>query len=253
MLHTECVMSITALDFPMGKIVGSCNGLLCLLDNLTGISIWNPSLRRILILPYHPSLRSFYVPVGFGFDPITNDYKIVAILHKQHVKRALVCSMKTSTWCEIAFPTTPFGNMYPRACLVNGVLHWVASCLSDDGIEARQYVITFNLSTNVFGKISLPESSCKRRHLTVISGSLAVIANEYYSHTVHVRKEYNNAAYWSLVFQLRDFPKVVENVSQVTINGDLLLYVEKEDYKAYNLKTGVCSIVAKFNAIRRKP
>ncbi|GKC24231.1 RNA-directed DNA polymerase, eukaryota [Tanacetum coccineum] len=138
--------------------------------------------------------------------------------------------------------------MYPRTCLVNGVLHWVASCLSDDGIEARQYVITFNLSTNVFGKISLPESSCKRRHLTVISGSLAVIANEYYSHTVHVRKEYNNAAYWSLVFQLRDFPKVVENVSQVTINGDLLLYVEKEDYKAYNLKTGVCSIVGKFNA-----
>lgn len=247
MLHSECVMSITALDFPMGKIVGSCNGLLCLLDHSTGISIWNPSLRRILILPYHPSLRSFHVSVGFGFDPITNDYKIVAILHEQHVKKSLVCSMKTGTWCEIAFPITLFDCMCPRACFVNGVLHWVVSCLSDDDIEPPPYIITFNVSTNVFGKISLPEPSWKRGHLTVISGSLAAIANEYHNHTIHVRKEYNNAAYWSLVFQLRDFPKVVGNISQLTITGDLLLYVE-EGYKAYNLETGVCSMVAKFNA-----
>ena len=87
LMHPESVnyMSVPAMKFPVGKgdIAGSCNGIICLLETGKGtISLWNPSIRRILTLPDNPFVRTSFetfVKVGFGFDPIIDNYKIVKI------------------------------------------------------------------------------------------------------------------------------------------------------------------------------
>ncbi|KAI3790295.1 hypothetical protein L2E82_03240 [Cichorium intybus] len=114
-------------------IIGSCNGILCLYDyGKHSISLWNPSIRRKLPVPDCPDQRlSSWIPFGFGFDPIANDYKIVGVLsnsiYGENPKSSFVYSMKTGAWCAIASPSTPFNWKYAnsKAHCVNGTLHWV--------------------------------------------------------------------------------------------------------------------------------
>ena len=73
------------------RVVGTCNGLLCLSNDIFDFNtdrffLWNPCVRKFLQLP-HPNVRctmhidaDFYASIGFGFDPTTNDYKVVRLL-----------------------------------------------------------------------------------------------------------------------------------------------------------------------------
>ncbi|CAN1777239.1 F-box/kelch-repeat protein At3g06240 [Linum perenne] len=73
------------------SIVGCCNGIFCLADgNSDGASdiiLWNPETWETKVLPVSPfaHLRGFVVwaqleRIGFGFDPVTNDFKVVRTL-----------------------------------------------------------------------------------------------------------------------------------------------------------------------------
>ncbi|KAM7473309.1 hypothetical protein LguiB_020552 [Lonicera macranthoides] len=59
-----------------------CNGLVCLYDlDKYIVALWNPSLKKSIILPKPRAVRqsgAFYL-IGFGIDPISNDYKIVRL------------------------------------------------------------------------------------------------------------------------------------------------------------------------------
>ncbi|XP_051151838.1 F-box protein At3g07870-like [Andrographis paniculata] len=87
--------SLRSLEFPFWSInscftiVGSCNGLLCLSDDrvyLTStIILWNPCIRRSIRLP-NPNLVSnsfgtFIQCLGFGFDSVSSDYKVIRITY----------------------------------------------------------------------------------------------------------------------------------------------------------------------------
>ncbi|GKC35814.1 F-box/kelch-repeat protein-like protein [Tanacetum coccineum] len=169
-------VSIPAVKFPkgmgnrlIGKIVGSCNGVLCLFHyNKNTISLWNPSIRHVTTLPSAPNHHRASL-VGIGFDPSIDDYKIVRISHK----RSFVSTLKTRVWCPIASPTTEVrGRQEFCACFFNGALHWVVEYYN---YEISQYILTFHLTTHVFGKIFLPNPNWLTRELTIINGSLAVI------------------------------------------------------------------------------
>nr|XP_043626113.1 F-box/kelch-repeat protein At3g23880-like [Erigeron canadensis] len=76
----------TTFKFPYRdtfKIGGSCNGILCVYEKAAYsyyFVLWNPSIRRKLTLPEVPfedPIGSDKVSVGFGFDSLNNDYKIV--------------------------------------------------------------------------------------------------------------------------------------------------------------------------------
>ncbi|GJT35821.1 F-box/kelch-repeat protein-like protein [Tanacetum coccineum] len=185
LMYPECVnMSVPAVKFPVGKgnIAGSCNGIICLLNNGKGISLWNPSIRRILTLPDNPFVRTSFetiVTVGFGFDPIIDNYKIVKVSIENlpyTTHNFFVYSMKTETWCAIASPSTTFHDVVSRSCFVNGILHWLVSCDPDDrGVTC--YILTFDLSTHVFGMISVPDHLGYLTELTVINSSLAVVSS----------------------------------------------------------------------------
>ncbi|KAL2932212.1 F-box protein CPR1 [Bienertia sinuspersici] len=98
-------------------IVGCCNGLVCLCKGLN-FALWNPWTGKHEKVPcpnfqlVHSSNTYHCLNHGFGYDPTTDDYKIVSIL-QQHSR------LKGGTI------DTKLG------VLTNGAFHWVARQIPD--------------------------------------------------------------------------------------------------------------------------
>ncbi|KAL4620490.1 hypothetical protein ACB092_06G158200 [Castanea dentata] len=75
--HTLALLSQTVLDLPQTphepKIVGSCNGLLCLFDH--DIFVYNPATSELKALPPAPYVDN----VCYGFDSKRNEFKVMRI------------------------------------------------------------------------------------------------------------------------------------------------------------------------------
>ncbi|CAI9265492.1 unnamed protein product [Lactuca saligna] len=244
-------LSITPTNIPYNRysyIVGSCNGILCLCDYLkeNHVTLWNPSIRRNLNLADCP-LSGFRI--GFGFDPITDDYKIVSIPRygghsRRNAQSSFVYAMKRgANWRKIAFPTSSSSyRVLPSACFVNGALHWVVVERESNNVR-RFYILTFDLSTDAFGMISLPEPSWGTIRVTTIQGSLAVISTKGDKCWIWIRRD----ASWSVVYKLKK-TKVgnVMEVLQLNNNFDLLLRTYSAKLHVYNPKTGAGSRLVDF-------
>ncbi|KAE9456097.1 hypothetical protein C3L33_11973, partial [Rhododendron williamsianum] len=74
------------------RIVGSCNGLVCMVYHATSapcIILWNPLIRKSVTLPMPPSLpvpETSPLPpfvLGFGAHPTTHEYMLVFIVYEK--------------------------------------------------------------------------------------------------------------------------------------------------------------------------
>nr|GEW03911.1 hypothetical protein [Tanacetum cinerariifolium] len=60
------------------RILGSCNGLLCIVEEWKGtLFIYDPTTRRSNLLPSPQLTGSSGLFYGFGYDELSNDYKVV--------------------------------------------------------------------------------------------------------------------------------------------------------------------------------
>ncbi|KAI7993376.1 F-box/kelch-repeat protein [Camellia lanceoleosa] len=62
---------------PLFFTIGSVKGLFCLHEQ-DWYFLWNPSIRKSMAMP-KPTVKTSMHSHGFGFDPRTNDYKLVRI------------------------------------------------------------------------------------------------------------------------------------------------------------------------------
>ncbi|GJY84009.1 F-box/kelch-repeat protein-like protein [Tanacetum coccineum] len=192
--------------------------------------------------------------VGFGFDPIAKDYNIVGIFYDRSVRAhtSFIYSLKTNSWSKTDFPTRPNFSVMTRAILFNGALHWVATETSN--IRERM-ILTFYLSSHVFGTISLPEPSRRAEKLTILNGCLGVISRERWTTWIWVMREYDNVASWSLVHELgmKRFNRL--RVIKALSNGGLLFGVSNLSSSwitVYYPETGVLSEVLKLKGTCRR-
>nr|XP_043626105.1 F-box/kelch-repeat protein At3g06240-like [Erigeron canadensis] len=257
------------------QIIASCNGILCISErgnntpiitqnNTTPlISLWNPSIRHKLTLPPLPSTQSWFVcngvaaGFGFGFDPKSDDYKIIWIDtfgSGKRPKSAFVYALKTGAWCEIAYPASPFTRFWSRGCFLNGALHWLVDFHIPTTKVKKRYVMTLDLSTHVFGTIALPEPNCAARLLTTIKGSLAVISGEPKKRWIcWVRGKNhtdNTNAFWYVVYKTKTDPfSDIAKVFELTTNdGNFLLGTHYACHQVYNFETGVSSGLQRLSA-----
>ncbi|XP_076885048.1 F-box/kelch-repeat protein At3g06240-like [Bidens hawaiensis] len=227
-------------------VLVSCNGILCLYNNKV-ISLWNLSIRRKLVVPRRPPLEtnSSKVALGFGFDPITDDYNIVAVSYNSS---AFIYSLKADSWSAMRSPSTRLSHAYVepklKACFFNGILHWVGygfQLKHEVGWSWTHFILTFDLSSRVFGYIWL-HGSWIIEQVTTINGCLAVVSPEHYDDDgdeyslIQVMKEYGNSESWSELFKLKDDEFYGMTVFQPVINGDILAYCH-EGSKVCNTQT----------------
>ncbi|XP_019232636.1 PREDICTED: F-box protein At3g07870-like isoform X2 [Nicotiana attenuata] len=162
-------------DFPFEcyshfNIVGSCNGLLCLSDDLWGYRdrsyIWNPSIRKSVKLPEPIFTYRTYGPfdhtLGFGFDSVTNDYKVVRIVHSELYTdwvppHAELYKLSTGVWQDIT-PVSPSCMYVPKipGFYMNGTCHWIAS--KQKGGESQNMIVLFDVHEETFWEMMVPDS-----------------------------------------------------------------------------------------------
>uniref|UniRef100_A0A803KPT4 F-box domain-containing protein n=1 Tax=Chenopodium quinoa TaxID=63459 RepID=A0A803KPT4_CHEQI len=85
-------------------VYGPCNGLFLLqltkaYENV--LLLWNPATREVFSLPDVKHFRFFYV--GFGYDDVTNDYKVVCFNRTEATTTAIVLlySLAANSWRHV--------------------------------------------------------------------------------------------------------------------------------------------------------
>lgn len=160
-------------------LLGPCKGIFCIENLFHNLALWNPATREIrtlsvphLSITYRSFIEAHKHVFGFGFDPVTNDHKVVSIemvwmesemrdiIHFPspmacHRKRVSIYSMRDDSWREFTgnFPKcyvcyswarAPYveGSLYPY---IDGVYYW---CAKDD--NDRPVYLSFHMSDEVF-------------------------------------------------------------------------------------------------------
>ncbi|OWM72596.1 hypothetical protein CDL15_Pgr013064 [Punica granatum] len=177
---------------PNLKVVGSCNGLICLSHDCfcnfgAPIFLWNPATREYQALPqFVISLENlclakarFHFAHGFRYRHAIDEYEVVRIAFEYSRNRACfraeVFSLIEGLWREV--PALPCRVYAPSCVVLNGILYWLAYDCSSDGL---MLILSFDLRDEVFGRVHLPDlgyrSDSYNMRLAVYEQSLCLMA-----------------------------------------------------------------------------
>ncbi|XP_027120693.1 F-box protein CPR1-like [Coffea arabica] len=242
----EPVTRATDIDYPKGydkigsfKIVGSCNGLVCVTfpkkrskNGELGILLWNPSMKKYRKLPKFDTKlnstiwHSWFVACGYGYDESNDDYKVVAMLSVRYrqpegvtMKEDTVTKMysrKTHTWEEIenlkdGIPINELGNF------ASGRLHWLTSTTMPRRFHTKHNIhsyalvsetegdlkiVSIDLESKMFGVVEYPEHEKSNSYCALgIAGGRLCLVRTYESRVmdISVMKEYGVKESWTKV------------------------------------------------------
>lgn len=197
------------------EVCGSSNGLICLSNSLDTLAVWNFSTRKSRKLPYAPiefkDLNRYLDSriYGFGYDKISDDYKVVRIVvlkgkdgnvFDNEVK---VYSLKSHSWHRVQkFPKC--SNLKRiKGVLAGGCLHWYVP----EGFSERKgrKIVTFDLDKEVFGSVEQPEYTEMGFYmqLQTLGECLSITCNYYSDHVnIWVMKEYGVKESWTMLVSI---------------------------------------------------
>ncbi|XP_043700366.1 F-box/kelch-repeat protein At3g23880-like [Telopea speciosissima] len=216
------------------KVVDSCNGLLCFTYSKGRISysdliyLLNPATRELKELPPHPNSYSspfceiFFnsfgsTRIGFGFDPMSKDYKVVKLVNCIEHGHVWVYSLNSDNWRKlggdipIQVPKQLFVHPKSRKTpVVNAAIHWMVS---------SGEIYLFDLVHEVFRELPPPPTPGKRRgyskDILVMGGCLSVFFDcvlkensTAYKIEIWMMKEYGVKESWTkqlIVFNSHPF------------------------------------------------
>ncbi|KAM7503290.1 hypothetical protein LguiB_002194 [Lonicera macranthoides] len=255
-LTNESIDEFTQLHCPFKtasgnffRVIGSCNGLICLSDECFGftytIIIWNPAIKKYVSLPMPRVCFDSYGPytfsLGFGFDPGTMDYKVVRIAyvfdgdHKYMLPPEVeVYAFSTGEWRTVSanHVTCKIVEFFWSSAFVNGAVHWVAYNRDEDG-QFSNRVLVFDMGSELFRQIELPNQLVHDypMDLTVSAFGDTVVVFLYQGRmtgqfcdgcAVWVMGEYGNVGSWSKRFFV-ELDGGISNVLGFGNSGELLL------------------------------
>lgn len=181
-------------------LLGSSNGLVCVSPSRSEILVVNPETREVNKLknPQIPEIGYFIG--GFGYDPSTDDYKVVLGFTKI---RGFTCfkmfTLKSNAWKDIG--EVHYTLVSRVGILCNGALHWVAKH------DNKNAILCFDLSEDEFKEIPLPDhalyevgvSSYLSMRLGTLDDCLCVFRREMAPYNIWVMNNYNVKQSWELV------------------------------------------------------
>ncbi|KAH1108846.1 hypothetical protein J1N35_012614 [Gossypium stocksii] len=142
------------------RILGSCNGLLALENDNQRIFLWNPSTRKSQVLPSTEIGRAGFTCYGFGYDPISDDYKVVRMVqsgkdYSGHCRYgAEVYSLRSNCWRRIK-DVCFYLQLHERfGFLANNAIHWRAFKTPQSG---KENLAGFDLASEEFRSVELPD------------------------------------------------------------------------------------------------
>lgn len=253
----------TRVEFPFKsqlgyfRIVGICNGLVCLSDDLFGdterVIIWNPAIRKSvdLEMPVRPRYPHMFV-LGFGVCPVMNDYKVVRVVYVRDSSfkfkvppEVQVYSLSTGSWRNVnaGAPSCYMVEYTWSQVFVFGSVHWVAfRKLGDSG--SCNLIISFHMGDEVFREVMLPDSLANDyvydMSVSTLGDSLAAL--KYNKETgqesccVWVMGEYGVAESWTKLYTIT-VPGLTRTIC-FRKDGEVILSLCNNELVSYDPVTG---------------
>ncbi|XP_071728094.1 F-box/kelch-repeat protein At3g06240-like [Rutidosis leptorrhynchoides] len=137
-------------------ILGSCNGLLLVIDKHHNLYLANPTTRKTLKVLAGISNDETY---RFGYDSSTDDYKVISISHMGisdsdlDTKSVRVYRLRNNSWNLLPNFSYKCDLYCPGELLLNNNLHWV--------VRSRRLtmtIATFSLASEQIHEIDFPDS-----------------------------------------------------------------------------------------------
>ncbi|OIT39436.1 PREDICTED: F-box protein CPR30-like [Nicotiana attenuata] len=237
-------------------LIGPCNGLIALTDSITTILI-NPATRNFRLLPpspfgcpygYHRSVEA----LGFVFDSIANDYKIVRLSEVfwdplndypgPKESKVDIYDLSIDSWRELDCEQLPLIDRVPCAeTFYKEAVHWFGT------IYLTMVILCFDVSTEVFRNMKMPRTfildNAQFPGLVILSESLTLIcypnpsAIDHMQKVTHiwVMKEYGVSESWILKDIIRLPP--IEYPLDIWKNNLLLFQSKSGLLISYNLNS----------------
>ncbi|KAL6975636.1 hypothetical protein U1Q18_024431 [Sarracenia purpurea var. burkii] len=232
----------TKIDIPEGyiKIVGSCNGLLCLFDcfHRDTVIVCNPILGQTIILPKYTNIVPItYVKYGFGHSSSTDQYKVLRFVMTSNVRSDFDCEIYTigsdDAWRRIGVATREPSNVV----FLNGALHWI---VFNNSSWLYYY---FDVEKEQFESFSLPSDIRNPSNfLGVVDNCLYICDNPFRRINIWVMKNHGDIG--SLILEWafdRPFPVWMARPPRPikTLKDGTVLLISHTILASYNPKTGV--------------
>ncbi|XP_059440635.1 F-box protein At3g07870-like [Corylus avellana] len=275
----ECQSQIILKGRPLFRftLVASCNGLLCLSDDILHIIyLWNPATsntpRCLPLNPRHPrrQIGMLLIPsdlqqdtVGFGFDRRSNDFKVLTI---SHVRRRIgyntcyfnhpvhfqpeVYSLSTGTWrlldLRVPFEQTQLRRLQPflnfPTTAADGIFFWWAVVnRRSHNHKDNEKIVAFDFNHELFRTTPLPDGADSTYYsyfdCTVLNGSLTIMGFRSSGLVIWVLFEFGVKESWTKLMNLR---LSIENPGRplgLSKNRELIIQNAKGQLILYNLFT----------------
>ncbi|GER48384.1 F-box and associated interaction domains-containing protein [Striga asiatica] len=156
---------LSPLDFPFQyplftspHIVASINGLICVSVRAANkvqpnipFMLWNPTIRRHVCLPEITLTKPNYSYTEFGYDPTTDDYKIVVLT--AGIPEFNVYSLNSNAWRR-GFLDHRIRLFSSTGAFAGGKMHWLV--FKDFQNNTDYWLYSFDVATEVFAEVALP-------------------------------------------------------------------------------------------------
>lgn len=230
------------------KILASINGLVLGFYG-TVMFLWNPSIRKHLILP-NPTIicksqGSHRDSFGFGFDPLTNDYKVVRVVYR--VKNFCyvfppeveVYELRTHSWRR-GISDGEFSYCiakHTQQAFLNGAVHWIGYNPKVSVGVFRNSIVLFNMKTESFGTMMVPGSVElePRLSVTLVGESLSLINTSCFTFSAWVMKKYGVVNSWTKIFEIK--LGSLQGPLRFRGNSDVLMAIRNGDLVSYDLES----------------
>jgi F-box interacting protein len=194
----------------------SVDGMLCLQQKLQNIVLWNPIAREFKIIPDSPfecvpphrhPCRDLH---GFGYDHVTNDYKVIQFVDSYLISEFglvqedrssyetfwEIYSLRSNSWkkLDVNIPNCYYFTLKRRiGVYTNGICHWWARTNFNPNVDVEECLVSFNFSTELLFTTPMPSyldlsRSFKMvdRELVLLNESIALIATYKEIATIHI-------------------------------------------------------------------
>lgn len=217
------------------RFLGTCNGLL-LMEVSDDMYLWNPFLRKSLILPPCPfgssNSGTHYV---LGFSPIYDEYKVFAyrisrFFGVKEVKTA-VYSLKTHCWKIKTNPTNvDASNSLIRPCWYEDYVYCGCIVYWFTRSDERGFLYSFDFNTEEFNTVEVPEALKERKRAILFrKGKSLVVLTKF---CTWILKEHDEEYIWRL-YSSRSLRADIENYGAET---GLKIFVIEESNRLLCMK-----------------
>lgn len=242
------------------EIIGSCDGLICLVFDYTNLIVWNPSTRASQELPA-PDLvdqeeSTFFT--GFGYDTTIDDYKLIkgvsTTSHDTKDTKFQILRLKNSPWSCIQSIDLSGFTIDGKGTLLDNRLHWLGSKETEKGLNKKYCIISLDLSEELFEEVATLPNHIDENYLPNLgtkeggggdSQSLVVFCELGGSHyECWEMKEDRVKSSWTRLFRVSSetFPgyKYGLDLICITKEGKALMEIDQREVIVYTPDEDTC-------------